>query len=108
MPEFKANYGTFTPQWKLDHITKYASSRSAQRLANETNLSRQFVYQYCSQNGLKLQKRQYGEGEPCYKDIRRYFSKQESKPIVRPKAVYDNPSWQERINQLLSEGTGHD
>ena len=57
-------------------------------------------------------KRMYsGEKNPIeprtyFTDKIKRFKKEE--PFVRPKAVYDNPNWEERINTLLAEGTGHD
>jgi hypothetical protein len=98
----KAN-GNRQPKWKLDHIERFAHLRSAHRIAREVNLSAPFVYQYCELKGIKLLKRDYETREPVLHVPHERFIrfKEEKKVFVRPKAVYDNPNWQDRINELI-------
>lgn len=99
--------GNRQPKWKLDHIETFASVRSATRLAREADVSISFVYYYCEQKGIQLNKRPYVEEKNTYFiDKIKRFKKQE--PIVRPPAVYGNKSREEKIEELLSMGTGHD
>jgi hypothetical protein len=96
--------GNNTPKWKLDHIELFASTRSAHRLAREISLSAVFVYQYCEFKGLKLLKRTY-DPQPIIEPVRNErfirFRTEEKVKEPRPPAKYDNPNWQDRINQLI-------
>lgn len=55
-------------------------------------------------------KRTYLEGKKVETEklsVHERIKRLENKPFVRPKAKYDNKSSEERINNLLSEGTNN-
>jgi hypothetical protein len=101
--------GNRQPQWKLDYIKEHAPYSKAPILAQELGLSTAFIYEYCLLKDIPLSKKTYEYvGKPpisslfIHERIKR-FSGEVKQPIVRPKAVYDNKSREERINELLSE-----
>ena len=96
------NTGSQQPQWKLDYIIDHAPDCSAKQIAKSIDVGEGFVYAFCYSKGIELVKNSY------HMERIKRFSDEVKKPFVRPKAVYDNESREDKINKLLSEGTGHD
>ncbi len=84
------------PKWKTDHIKRFASLRTANRLARDIGESVSVVLEYCRENSLAK------EVPHTYLNDRvKQFVKQE--PVKRFPAVYDNKSWEDNINEILSK-----
>ena len=106
----KYDAGKREPEWKLDYIREHASEFSAPELARKLEMSIPTVYSFCYAKGINLKKRPYylnkvvTEFLPVHQKIVRLKPKE---PLVRPKAKYDNKSREERISELLAEGTNN-
>jgi hypothetical protein len=82
-------------KWKTDHLQRFGSLRTANRLARDIGESVSVVLEYCRCNNLCK------EVPHTYLNERvKRFVKVE--PVTRPPAVYDNKSWEDNINEILS------
>lgn len=86
------------PKWKIDHIKRFAGLRTPQRLSQDVNEDVDLIREICKLHSL-------GEApQPprtwLFEKVK-HFKKEE--PITRPPAVYDNKSWDDNINEILSK-----
>jgi hypothetical protein len=76
---------------------------TAREISKITGLSKPFIYNFCEHRGIKLKKREYAVGKSIFvpEVVEIKFEKQK---WTRHKAVYDNKSSEQRIDELLNEG----
>ena len=84
------------PRWKEDHLKRFASLRTSNRLARDIGESVSVVLEYCRCNGLSKEL-----PHTYVTDKIKRFKPVE--PIKRHPAVYDNKSWDDNINEILSK-----
>ena len=86
------------PRWKEDHLKRFATLRTSNRLARDIGESVSVVNEYLELNNLNTEPETHRTW--LFEKVK-HFKKEE--PIVRPKAVYDNKSWEDNINEILSK-----
>jgi hypothetical protein len=74
-------------KWKTDHLQRFGSLRTANRLARDIGESVSVVLEYLRVNNL------------C-KEVPHTYLNERVK--TRPPAKYDNKSWEDNINEILS------
>lgn len=97
--------GLNQPLWVHEFIRDNIGKLSAKELSAKTGLSVEFMYSYCRYMDYSIRVEPGTRQMPHERNITSFTKKKE--PLVRPKAVYDNKSREERIAELLAEGTNN-
>ncbi len=85
------------PKWKIDHIKRFAGLRTPQRLSQDVNEDVDLIREICKLFNL-------GEAPvPHTYRIEKVKQFVKIEPFTRPPAVYDNKSWDDNINEILSK-----
>ena len=83
-------------KWKSDHLQRFASLRTSNRLARDIKESVSVVLEWLRINGMAKE-----VPHSYFTDKIKRFKPVE--PIKRHPAVYDNKSWEDNINEILSK-----
>lgn len=89
-------------QWQLDFIHQQAGKITCEEMSRHVGSSPSAVYAYCRSKGLRMTRVYDVKPRPEFPIIKR-AKVEEKKVFVRPKAVYDNKSSEQRISELLGE-----
>lgn len=87
--------------WKLEFIRNNVGKLTVPQLCDQTGLSEAFMYEYCAymKYSTRLRPEFKYKPPPISRKIMQYYK--DPKPLVRPKAVYDNPSHEDVLNKYL-------
>ena len=90
------------PRWKEDHLKRFATLRTSNRLARDIGESVSVVNEYLELNNLDNCSDEYKNAPHTYvtDKIKRF---KPVEPVKRFPAVYDNKSWEDNINEILSK-----